>query len=155
MYQHLLLSYDGSREGRAALRRGAEMAIACGAETHLLAVMQPLSGLALADGILPQDIFQIEEREAREILEEGVHWLQERGLQATGHLAVGEPAERILFTARELGIDLIVVGHRNQSRLARWWRGSVGATLLDEAPCSILIVVSPENAAGAPAGKPD
>lgn len=153
MYQRLLLSYDGSREGRAALREGAEMAIACHAETHLLAVMQPLSGLALADGLLPQDLFQIEEREAREILDEGVSWLRERGLQATGHLAAGQAADRILFTARELGADLIVVGHRNRSRLARWWRGSVGATLLDDAPCSILIVVSPEDAASPPAGR--
>ena len=42
--------------------------------------------------------------------------------------------------ASELGVDLIVLGHRQRlSFAARWWKGSVGASLLDYAPCSILI----------------
>ena len=40
-------------------------------------------------------------------------------------------------------MDLIVVGHNQKTSFAaRWWKGSVGATLLDHAPCSILIALS-------------
>jgi nucleotide-binding universal stress UspA family protein len=42
-----------------------------------------------------------------------------------------------------MSADLIVVGHnQNTSFAARWWKGSVGASLLDYSPCSILIALS-------------
>jgi nucleotide-binding universal stress UspA family protein len=42
-----------------------------------------------------------------------------------------------------MSADLIVVGHnQHTSFAARWWKGSVGASLLDHAPCSILIALS-------------
>ena len=51
--------------------------------------------------------------------------------------------EEICRAAKEVGADLIVVGHnQNTSWAARWWKGSVGASLLDYAPCSILIALS-------------
>jgi nucleotide-binding universal stress UspA family protein len=45
--------------------------------------------------------------------------------------------------AKSIGADLIVVGHNQKTSFAaRWWKGSVGATLIDYAPCSILIALS-------------
>ncbi|WP_252929183.1 hypothetical protein [Aliihoeflea sp. 40Bstr573] len=32
-----------------------------------------------------------------------------------------------------------LVGQRHQSSLAKWWRGSVGANLLEQIGCSLLI----------------
>jgi nucleotide-binding universal stress UspA family protein len=56
---------------------------------------------------------------------------------------VGEPVEEICRLAKSLSVDLIVVGHnQNTSFAARWWKGSVGASLLDYAPCSLLIALS-------------
>src|SRR3989344_3277126 len=49
------------------------------------------------------------------------------------------PVEEICRSAKEVGADLIVLGHnQTTSFAARWWKGSVGASLLDYAPCSIL-----------------
>lgn len=143
MYQTLLLSYDGTREGRQALREGADMAVRCRAQkTHLLAVMRLLPAVAAVDGIIPQEIFTHEQELAQEILDEGVAKLRERGLEAEGHLAFGEPVEQIVATARHLPADLIVLGHRNRSRLSMWWRSSVSASLVEQAPCSILVAVT-------------
>jgi len=53
---------------------------------------------------------------------------------------VGEPVEEICRLASELNSDLIVVGHQQKASIGtRWWRGSVGKTLLDHAPCSIFV----------------
>ena len=41
--------------------------------------------------------------------------------------------------AAEVSADLVVVGHRQQGALARWWRGSVGAYLMDHLQCSLLV----------------
>jgi nucleotide-binding universal stress UspA family protein len=56
---------------------------------------------------------------------------------------VGEPVEEICRLAKELDVDLIVVGHNQKTSFAaRWWKGSVGASILDYAPCSLLVALS-------------
>jgi nucleotide-binding universal stress UspA family protein len=57
----------------------------------------------------------------------------------------GNPAEQIARSAREMKADLIVVGHRDQSSLARWLNGSVGASILHHPPCSVLVAVKSEQ----------
>ena len=52
-------------------------------------------------------------------------------------------AERARAYAKRLNADLIIVGHRRPKGWAeRWWRGSIGATLMDDAPCSVLIAMT-------------
>ena len=142
MYHRILLCYDGTAEGRSALRQGADVAICMGAETHLLAVCRSGLDNAIPEGVSPV-LFQCDDDRARALLAEGVAWLKERGLAAHGHFEYGDPLEHIPRVAREIGADLIVVGHRHRGRLARWWSESGGATLLDLTNCSILAAVSP------------
>ncbi len=57
-------------------------------------------------------------------------------------LVTGDAVREISRLARELRVDLIVIGHtHHNSRLERWWKGSVGASLVEESPCSILVAV--------------
>lgn len=150
MYQTILLAYNGTREGRLALRDGAEIAKACGAATHLLAVVNTASGVSLGEGFDAGHLVGEEVARYQEILDEGVALLREHGLAAEGHLAQGEPSERIAAMARALQADLIIVGHRNRSRFARWWQGtSLSASLLEQSPCSILVTIAGEDAAPA------
>jgi nucleotide-binding universal stress UspA family protein len=78
---------------------------------------------------------------ARDILQEGVDWLTERGLHAQGHFAFGHPIDEIASLADSLKVDLVVVGHRCRSGLARWWMGAGNTPLLDRVSCSILVAV--------------
>jgi len=142
MYRKILLCYDGSVEGRNALKDGAEIAICMQTETHLLAIMRSLAGHTIPEGI-SENLILMENEEAERVLGEGVAWLKERGLEAHGHIAFGDPIDQIDAIARRLEVDLIVVGHRRRSRLARWWSDAEDATLLDQAPCSILVAVAP------------
>lgn len=138
MYEKVLLAYDGSVEGELALREGARLARLCGAEVFLLAVVNLSTGFVLAEGAAPgaakhqQDAF-------REVLAQGVERLKRMGFIPHARLEFGEPAGRIAAVAGEIGADLVVVGHRHQSGFARWWRGSVGAGLLEQIGCSLLI----------------
>jgi nucleotide-binding universal stress UspA family protein len=81
------------------------------------------------------------EEAARDILQEGVEWLRERGLQAQGHFAFGHPIDEIAALAESLQVDLVVVGHRCRNGLARWWMGAGNTPLLDRVKCSILVAV--------------
>ena len=140
MFKKILMAYNGSREGKTALLQCSEIASFTKAETHLLAVAGMPSSMFLTEGFLPEELMEDEKKRAQEVLDEGAKQLRERGFQVTPHLAVGEPVEEICRLAAELKADLIIVGHEQKASWAtRWWRGSVGKSLLDCAPCSVLI----------------
>ena len=142
MFRKILLAYDGTREGRVALLECAGIAPLLHAEIHLLAVMRVPSGVFLAEGFVPESVMAEEHQRFAEIVDEGVSLLTGSGYAAQGHLAFGEPVEAICRLAEELTTDLIVIGHRKQTSFAaRWWKGSVGMSLLERAPCSVLVAV--------------
>ena len=142
-YRKILLAYNGSKEGKRALFEAADLASFLQAETYLLAVASMPPSLFLTEGFVPEELLEEEKKRTQTVLDEGIRTLRDRGFNASGHLAVGEPVEEICRLAKSLGVDLVVLGHnQNTSFAARWWKGSVGASLLDYAPCSILIAMS-------------
>jgi nucleotide-binding universal stress UspA family protein len=146
MYRKILLAYDGTETGRVALRQGADLAQVCKASVFLLAVVDLPTGMLMAESAAPSGLPESQRQDLERILEEGVARLQARQLQVEARLEFGVPAERIVQVAQEIAADLIVMGHREQSSIARWWRGSIGSTVLSQAPCSILIAVHPVEA---------
>ncbi len=139
----IVLAYDGSRQGHEALDQGAELASLCQARVHLLAVVGHELGVALAEAVAPsEELLAREYQEVQRVLNQGAEELRRVGLTVETSFRQGNPAEEIGRLAREVGADLIVVGHREQAALARWWRGSVGASLLAHAPCSLLVAVA-------------
>jgi len=142
-YHKILLAYNGSAEGKRALLECAELANFLHAETHLLAVASMPPSLFLTEGFVPEELLEEEKKRTQQVLDEGIATLKTRGFAAAGHLAVGEPVEEICRLAKEQSVDLIVVGHNQKTSFAaRWWKGSVGASLLDYAPCSLLVALS-------------
>jgi len=142
-YSKILLAYNGSQEGKRALLECADLAGFLGAETHLLAVASMPPSLFLTEGFVPEELLEEEKKRTQAVLDEGIRTLHDRGFNAIGHLAVGEPVEEICRLAKSLGVHLIVLGHnQNTSFAARWWKGSVGASVLDYAPCSLLVALS-------------
>ena len=148
MYHTILLAYDGTRPGREALQQGASLAFLCQARVHLLAVVAPELGIRLAEAVAPSNLPERESDEVKSILAEGADELRRAGLSVETRLAAGTPAEEIGKVAQDVRADLIVVGHRDQSAIARWWGGSVGASLLAHAPCSVLVAVAGHESAG-------
>jgi len=53
---------------------------------------------------------------------------------------VGHPAEQIVHMASEEDVDLIAMGHRGKTIVARWLLGSVSKRVLSYAHCTVAIV---------------
>jgi nucleotide-binding universal stress UspA family protein len=142
-YQKILLAYDGSQEGKRALLECADLASFLQADTCLLAVATMPPSLFLTEGFVPEELLEEEKKRTQAVLEEGIRTMRDRGFSVSGQLAVGEPVEEICRMAKSMSADLIIVGHNQKTSFAaRWWKGSVGASLLDYAPCSLLIALS-------------
>ncbi|MBU2147037.1 MAG: universal stress protein [Alphaproteobacteria bacterium] len=138
MYRRILLAYDGSVEGRLALREGARLARLCEAQVCLLAVVQISTGIVFAEGVYPGVVGEQSEV-YKDILAEGERRLRDIGFEPDTRLAMGDPGPEIRAVAKEINADLVVIGHRQHGTLARWWSGSVATYLIDHLDCSMLI----------------
>ncbi|WP_416056551.1 universal stress protein [Stenotrophomonas maltophilia] len=141
MFTTLLVALDGGPQHDALLDLVTHVA-GPRSRVHLLCVIDP--GFAL-----PPDASAADRREypaavgqrsqAEAALAEAMADLRERGVDAVTLLPAGDPGEVISAQARELGADLIVIGHRHLSRLQRLLDSSVAQWTLDHAPCPVLV----------------
>jgi nucleotide-binding universal stress UspA family protein len=144
MYKRILLAYDGSEAGQKALLDCDEIAQWSKAQLHLVAVMPPPAALIGGEGFVYDTRGEEEERKRYEaVLAEGLRRLAESGHRTQGEVVMGDAVDEVTRYAREMEADLIVVGHKHlDSWAARWWRGSVSKTLIEHAPCSVLVVIT-------------
>ena len=143
MFRKVLLCYDGSQEGRRALRAGADVVVCMKSDAHLLAICASLVSSSVPEGVTPH-LVECEDSRAQALLDEGVQWLRERGVSAQGSLEYGNAVDCIADTASSVGADLIVLGHKQRGRLAKWWSASDEQSLLERVTCSILVASSDE-----------
>jgi nucleotide-binding universal stress UspA family protein len=150
MFKRILLAYDGSESGQKALLGCREIAQLSRAEVYLVAVSPPAAALIGGEGYVYDARAEEEERRAYQgVLEDGIRRLSELGHTAKGEVIVGNPVDEITGYARRIGADLIVVGHKHlDSWAARWWRGSISKALIEQSPCSVLVVIVNSGAAG-------
>jgi len=143
MAKKILVAYDGTREGHRGLLEFAKTLPQRDVDIHLLAVIRLSAKDVMAETYLPNSVVDDEKQQYESIIQEGRKLIAQRGYQVTTHLEFGEPTEQIVRLANELPAELIVIGHKRRTSLAsRWWHNSVGASLLEQSPCSILIAIS-------------
>ena len=140
MYRNILLAYDGSRDGRGGAEQGAQLAVLGTWRWRLITVLRVSGGMLPGEGI---SFVEDEVRLTTATLEEGRRRLREWGVVGSVNLRYGNPAEQIASSAREIGADLVVIGHHHQNALWRWLNGSVGASILNSACCSVLVAMEP------------
>ncbi len=145
MYKHILLAYDGSDAGQKALLDCQDLAQWSGSQLNLIAVMpSAMSFVGLEGGVYDMELEEREKKKYRAVLDEGLRRLSETGYSAKGELVTGEAIDEITRYARKMEADLVVVGHKHlDSWAARWWRGSISGALIEHAPCSVLVVITP------------
>ena len=144
MYQRILLAYDGSKSGQQALLECRDVAQWSQAAVSLIAVT-PLyiHMVGVEAGIYDNELAEQEKEKYTAILNDGLQQLLSAGFHASGEVLVGETVDEIVKYAQKTNADLIVVGHRHlDGWAARWWRGSVSKSLIENSPCSVLVVIT-------------
>jgi nucleotide-binding universal stress UspA family protein len=119
--QPILISYDGSAEARSALNRAGEFALTCGREIYVLAVVDTASAVASSLGMAGSTAYVEIASATAILLDEAVLCLKARGTTVHGHVSLGRVVDCIAEHAAIVDADVIVLGYRQRSRLARWW----------------------------------
>jgi nucleotide-binding universal stress UspA family protein len=131
----VLFAYDGSSYAKRALRYAERF----GGDLRVMVIT--VSAVLLEAPRTEQSTEPGQGvQEGRRQLEEAAAILAEAGVEPTPLHAVGNPAAEILSAAEEHGADLIVVGQRGRSAIARFIEGSVTDRVVRHAPCDVLVV---------------
>jgi len=91
---------------------------------------------------LPRSVYTERAEQAASL---AVGRLAEAGIEATGTVLPGRPAEQIIRFAGEQGADLIVAGSSARPVVAQRLLGSVPLTLIEKAGRPVLVVTRPVN----------
>jgi nucleotide-binding universal stress UspA family protein len=146
VYKTIVLAYDGSEAGQRALLDCQEIGQWSQARLHLVAVMPPPIAMVAVDAWALNPTAESDEKaHYQSVLDAGLRRLRDAGLEAQGRVVMGNAVDEIVRVAGVEHADLIVLGHKHLDSWAeRWWRGaSVSKSLIEFAPCSVLIVIRP------------
>jgi nucleotide-binding universal stress UspA family protein len=143
MYQNIILAVDGSLESQEALLNCKDLSQWKHAKVHLLSV-SPYEKISmqLETTCSSESDNKIKEERFLKILNEGVARLNRAGIEATGNLLKGDAVEKIVEYVHTIGADLIMIGHKHRNNwFERWWAGSIPKALIENSPCSVLVVI--------------
>jgi nucleotide-binding universal stress UspA family protein len=123
---------DGSNGSVGTARVAASIALAAGAELRLRHVVPVFPGdtsewmLASSEASPPE-------------IEDAVHEARALGIEPIRAMAMGRPEHVLVETASRDDVDLLVVGDRRPSGVARAFVGSVSEHVALHASCSVLV----------------
>lgn len=153
MVKKILVATDGSTRSEKAADTGILLAQSCGAELHVVSVVdtgKPRSAmdfdLDVTEEIKEDDKVIAKQVEADRIKPEQqfVSHITDKaageGLQTNGMVRLGNPAEEILGYARENSCDIIVMGTHGRGPIANAVMGSIATKVIRGGAAPVLVV---------------
>ncbi len=137
MYRKILVGYDGSEASKKAFQTACSLSEQHDAELWVLSVARPPE---VADDVETEAVIENSRRYHHRLLAELKASLAGKKFKAHFEVAIGHPAEQIIYDADRHGVDLIVVGGRGRSKFARLLLGSVSKQVTEHADRPVLVV---------------
>jgi nucleotide-binding universal stress UspA family protein len=157
MFQKILVAIDHSALGKRVFDEALILVKATSASLVLLNVLSPDDEASLSPPILIgqesypvglsgrvveiyQELWETYAKQGLEMLRSLTDKALAADVEATFQQVLGSPSRIICELARELAVDLIIVGRRGRSGLNELILGSVSNYVLHHATCSVLTV---------------
>jgi nucleotide-binding universal stress UspA family protein len=143
----ILLAVDDSKFSDAALQAVIAQIQPQGTEVLVLHVVEPITPFPppqMSPDYAPELETQVEE--GRVLVERKAQGLRAAGFQADGVVETGDIRGKIIDTAGERRVDLIVLGSHGRRGVHRFLLGSVAENVARHAACSVQIVRIPKQA---------
>ena len=137
-YQHILLAVDLSEESLNVAERASALAQQSNAKLSLVHTIEPIN--FAYGGDIPMDLTAIQEQLDEHAHSKVAEFAKRYNIaEANQHIVVGLPQNEIHRLAKELQVDLIVVGSHGRHGLSLLL-GSTSNGVLHGAECDILAV---------------
>ena len=138
--QHILVPTDFSPYAEQALDYAIALAKRLQARVTLIHVISPvLWGTGDVPAAPPPTYCEAIEAEVQQGIEAALKRVRAAGLEGQTLVAYGAPFDRIITTARDQGVDLIVMGTHGRTGLPHLFLGSVAERVVRLAPCPVLV----------------
>jgi nucleotide-binding universal stress UspA family protein len=137
MYRRILVGYDGSKAARKAFDKALELAAGDKADLYVLTVVRPPE---IVDDVEGEAVIENSRRYHARLLAPLRRPVAAKGVSGRFEVAVGHPAEQIIYHADRWKADLIVVGDRGRSKFVRLLLGSVSKQVVQYAGRAVLVV---------------
>jgi nucleotide-binding universal stress UspA family protein len=140
-FRRILCPVDQSPMSGRGLRNAIRLARACGGEVVVVTVVPEVTWLSAAveTGEL-RDAKAEYDKKWRQEFERFLAGIPTHDVKATPEVRHGAAHEQIVAAAREHGADVIVMGATGRTGLVRMLLGSTTRRVLEQLPCSLLIV---------------
>jgi nucleotide-binding universal stress UspA family protein len=137
----ILIAYDGSEYAKEAIKQAGEQ-LRDGRHAIVLTVWQPYSAMGFvgAPAVVPVELEQNVDREARRVAEEGVRLARRAGFDAEPLVEQGDPVwQRIVESTEEHDADILVMGSHGRTGISRLLLGSVASAAASHTDRTVLI----------------
>jgi nucleotide-binding universal stress UspA family protein len=140
VYQTIVVGTDGSDTATKAVAKAATIARRMDARLYVVTAYGTKSVDTSAEP--PTDLEWLASAGVRAdiLLRQAIATYEETGLAVEARARIGEPASVLIDVAVEVNADLIVVGNKGMTGMARFLLGSVPNKVVHHAPCDVLIV---------------
>jgi len=145
MYKKILIATDGSDNSLRASRHGIKLAKAQGAEAIVIyvineAIISSVISAIIRRGPPKEDIREQLKKSAALAANEVVKMGEAAGVKVEPIIREGDPAGRIVETARMEDADLIVMGSHGEGGISSKLIGSVAQKVLNWAEEPVMVV---------------
>jgi nucleotide-binding universal stress UspA family protein len=138
MFGKILHANDGSEPAFHALAMALAVAKQNNSELHMVCVEEI--------DYLPEFLEEVREqrgtaaRRFHSVTQRARKLAGEQGLELQMHVLAGHPVRTIVELARDIGVDLLVIGATGHSALYERMIGSRADRIVQLAPCPVLVV---------------
>ncbi len=145
----ILVPIDGSEASKKAAVQALAIAGKCNSEVTFLTVVEvgsdivygDLSTIANVDYVnLSDNLIKLKKERESSMLDVLLQKLDCSGIHTEKKVTTGDAHPKIVEIAEAGDYDLIVMGHRGLNPVKRLFIGSVAKRVIEDAPCSVLIV---------------
>lgn len=136
----ILVAHDGSAYSNKALKKGADMAQR---ENASLVVVNVVPDLGFTDELgddYTRTLYSTLTDEAEKLMKGIKDDLSKSISDVKTEVRFGSPAEIIVDTAKNEGVDLVVIGSHGKHGAKKFYLGSVSLKVVSHAPCDVLVV---------------
>ena len=147
IFKKMMVALDGSEHADHALDFALDLAEKHSANVVLISVyhLSTLCYTALEVEVI-QNCLEAQKVQHENVLSEALKKVKKLkpNLKVSTKLLKGRPADRIIETAKEENFDIIVMGSRGLTGVKRFLLGGVTDRVVHHAPCSVMVVKTPE-----------